>query len=379
MWHNPWLGRPPPQGTLQLRQAIAHMASSEVKGPDPITEAAAGVADFLNADVFVYNGPIDFEPADALFDSVNALSKRRPNVALVLTTSGGSGDAGFRMARFLKRKYERFTLLLFGWCKSAGTLIALGADQIVMSDYAEMGPLDVQVYKEDDFFGMSSGLDLHQALQLLSSQTYVTFEQCLFQILNRTGGAISTKTAAQIASEMAVGMLSPVAGQIDPLRLGELNRALKVAEDYGRRLSDGKLDHARQNAIRALTLDYPSHSFVIDQDEAQRLLGNVRELADEECLLERMLHDSMRWELPQKPQKQHWVSCISPPLALSNDENQPDSAPVADGQSSNGLDPGPTPRDAGTDESAQRPSDSDVTPKRSARRKSKAAKRNGES
>ena len=43
-------------------------------------------------------------------------------------------------------------------CKSAGTILALGADVIIMSQYAELGPIDVQLQKEDEVGESTSGL-----------------------------------------------------------------------------------------------------------------------------------------------------------------------------------------------------------------------------
>ena len=34
-------------------------------------------------------------------------------------------------------------------CKSAGTLLALGADEIIMSNLSELGPLDIQLPDRD--------------------------------------------------------------------------------------------------------------------------------------------------------------------------------------------------------------------------------------
>jgi ClpP class serine protease len=46
--------------------------------------------------------------------------------------------------------------------------MALGANEIVMSDFGEFGPLDVQIYKTDEF-ARSSGLDIHQSLHVIGN------------------------------------------------------------------------------------------------------------------------------------------------------------------------------------------------------------------
>ncbi|HET8669219.1 MAG TPA: hypothetical protein VFM05_00940, partial [Candidatus Saccharimonadales bacterium] len=121
----------------------------------------------LDADIFFFSGPTHRKQA-YLFMDVADDSPRRENVALVLSTYGGDADAAFIIARYLKRFYKKFTLYVFGFCKSAGTLIALGADEIVMSHRGEFGPLDVQILKSDELMFRSSGLDIEQAVVSLS-------------------------------------------------------------------------------------------------------------------------------------------------------------------------------------------------------------------
>lgn len=236
----------------------------------------------LNADIFFFSGPTHRKQA-TLFMEVADDAPRRENVALVLSTYGGDADAAFIIARYLKRFYKRFTLYVFGFCKSAGTLIALGADEIVMSHRGEFGPLDVQILKSDELVFRSSGLDIEQAVVSLSEQASEIFDKHFMRMIKRGSGAITTKTAADIASAISIGLISPVTAQIDPLRVGETQRAIKIASQYGYRLN------ADRKKVDQLVIGYPAHSFVIDFDEAAKLFGNVRQPNSTELDLERVL------------------------------------------------------------------------------------------
>jgi hypothetical protein len=244
----------------------------------------------LNADLFLYSAEISDSAVDELIQIIRNKNIKRKNAVLILTTYGGSPHAAYRLTRIFQRCYEKFTLFLFGYCKSAGTLIAIGADEIVMSDFAELGPLDIQILKNDDLIGRSSGLDLQQSLKQLNIHVFEVFIDCFVQTLATGAGAITTKTAADIASSVAVGLLSPIAAQIDPLRIGEVSRSVKIAEDYGKRLNSN-----REKAIKALISQYSSHNFVIDSLEAQELFGEVvRHPKNLEILLERILYEKVR-------------------------------------------------------------------------------------
>jgi hypothetical protein len=257
----------------------------------------------IDADLFLYSAEISDSEVDQLIGIIRNKKYRKKNAILILTTYGGSPHAAYRLTKFFQRYYEKFILFLFGYCKSAGTLIAIGADEIVMSDFAELGPLDIQILKNDDLLGRSSGLDLQQSLKQLNIHVYEVFVNCFVETLAAGNGAITTKTAADIASTVAVGLLSPIAAQIDPLRIGEISRSVKIAEDYGKRLNSN-----REKAIKALISQYSSHSFVIDYDEAKELFGDaVRQPQNLEIVLERILYDRVRCPDNSEP----WILDLS--------------------------------------------------------------------
>ena len=239
-----------------------------------------------------------------------------------MLTDGGSPDAGYRIARLLKKKYEKFILYVFGYCKSAGTLVAVGADEIVMSEYGELGPLDMQVTKEDELKSTST-LDYLQALISLKGQAFNMFEEFFLSIKQNSGSSITTKTTASIATSLTTGILAPIAEQIDPLRIGEVQRALNMAIDYGKRLTDN------EGMLFSLISNYPSHGFVIDYKEVKELFKNVREPDDIEQQVADYLHRVVR-----TPATPNFVQCIFP---IAEQEKANESQSKCDGDSDEGA------------------------------------------
>ena len=76
---------------------------------------------------------------------------------------------------------------------------------------------------------------------------------------------------------MTIGLMGPIYNQIDPIRLGEIDRFTKVSLRYGAALDNGNLG---EDAVERLVAGYPSHSFVIDRREAKELFRNVDEPDD---------------------------------------------------------------------------------------------------
>ena len=240
-----------------------------------------GVSETLDADLIVYGGYIEASHSIEFVDQCCITSKRRQNLLLFLSTHGGSADGAFRIARCLQNRYHDGKLSVFidSECKSAGTLLLLGADEIIMADRAELGPLDVQLRKKDELGEVSSGLTPMQALRTLANESFRLFENHFLKLRFRSGLQITTKSAAEIATQTTMGLFKPIYEQIDPMRLAENQRAVQIAADYGKRLEKNNL---KDDSIARLISDYPSHSFVIDRKEAKELFRNVREPTPEE-------------------------------------------------------------------------------------------------
>jgi hypothetical protein len=261
-------------------------ASSSATSPDTPISAAQRLTNFAtatNQDVYFFAGPLYYVKTSAFVDAICAKKDKRVNALLFLATPGGDPDSAYRVMRALRRSYTEVTVGIVGQCKSAGTLMAIGAHRIIASTTAEFGPLDLQVRKPDEVYASSSGLDIFQAVAVTSASAFDTFEQWLLKLAEDTGGALSTKTAAELASQMAVGLYQPIMGQIDPHRIGEMQRAINIVQSYVERLGSTTL---RPGALPKLLREYPSHSFVIDVEEAETsIFRNIRRMSEEELLI----------------------------------------------------------------------------------------------
>ncbi len=292
------------------------------------------VSDKSQIDVMFYAGTIGVD-ADRLVRDCVRSNKRHDSVLLLLTTLGGDADAGYKLMAFLQRQYKSVDLFVHTYCKSAGTLIAAGATSLIMSDSAELGPLDVQLRKPDEIDERTSGLTPLHALSSLKNNAYNTFETFFVKLRSRT--RISSKIAAEVAANLTTGLFAPIYQQMEPMRLGENDRSVQVAEEYAKRL--GKIGkNLKSEALSHLIAAYPSHSFVIDRDEARRYFHRVREPSEIEGELGLSLEDFAYFQLtddPENPEgREPVVLFLSGVLTndqdesgsgASRDSNEPDS------------------------------------------------------
>ena len=239
-------------------------------------------------DVITYAGEINLQGYESICQTLAA--KKSDSALLVLSTPGGDPHAGFRIARALQHSYGQFDALIPRFCKSAGTLIVIGAKRLFLEDMSELGPLDVQVKKSDEVIGRNSGLDILQAVNYLHLQAMTAFRGYLLELTRDAG--LSTKVASDISSKLTTGLYEPVFAQLDPMKLAEMQRALEIAHAYGTRLNE-KSGNLRIGGLSSLVSGYPSHGFVIDRKEAKTLFIDVQRPSQLVSDLSRALHAQM--------------------------------------------------------------------------------------
>ena len=262
-------------------------SGDEVPETNPEEELAAKIADQLDADVILYNGDTDRQGALMLI--TGCVGRRlRKNVLLILVTQGGDADSAYRIARCLQNNYDRVTLYVSGYCKSAGTLIATGAHELVISDYGELGPLDVQMSKRDELWESQSGLAVQDTLTTLQHHALESFVRFLLEIKRGSRGAVSLKMATEIATSMTTGLFAPIYEQVDPLHVGEAARAMNITYEYGGRLLECGGNISRSDLGQIIS-GYPSHGFVIDREEASQLFNSVNRPSEDQDLLAKAL------------------------------------------------------------------------------------------
>jgi len=96
---------------------------------------------FLGFPVFRY---IDVDDSEQLMRAIDLTDPEVP-IDLIVHTPGGLVLASTQIARALARHPARVTVFVPHYAMSGGTLIALAADEIVMSRHAVLGPVDPQL------------------------------------------------------------------------------------------------------------------------------------------------------------------------------------------------------------------------------------------
>src|SRR4051794_38228194 len=90
------------------------------------------------------HSPLATDLVPALYRCLHQLG-RGERLDLVLSTYGGSVTSTRQIALLLREFTDRLTILVPQRARSAGTLLCLAADELVLSPFAELGPLDANM------------------------------------------------------------------------------------------------------------------------------------------------------------------------------------------------------------------------------------------
>ncbi len=111
------------------------------------------------ADLNKGNAPIAIGYPDLLpiTDQLSNLSGTAIDV--ILETPGGAGEVAEDIVRLLHGKYDEVAFIIPGWAKSAGTIMAMAGDEILMEPGSALGPIDAQLSWQGKVFSADALLE----------------------------------------------------------------------------------------------------------------------------------------------------------------------------------------------------------------------------
>ena len=213
-------------------------------------------------------------------DSIGETSK----ISLFLYTRGGNTLAAWSIANLIRQYCETFEVIVPSKAHSAGTLIALGANEIVMTKQATLGPIDPSV--NTPLNPQVPGADPNARLPV-SVEAINGFMEL-------------AKEAGVENAENLTSVLTSLSSQVHPLVLGQVFRARSQIKMLGRRLLAKHLNDEEtiEKTISFLCSESGSHDYTIYRAEAKDELGlNVTEPDKKEYELIKSIYDDISDEL----------------------------------------------------------------------------------
>jgi ClpP class serine protease len=152
---------------------------------------------------------IDVNDAEQVMQAIHMTDKEM-ELDLVVHTPGGLVLASLQIARALKRRPGKVRVFIPHHAMSGGTLIALAADQIVMSPHAVLGPVDPQVgqFPAAALLDVVSRKPIHEIddhTLMMADQGKKATEQIRHAVRELLEGTVEAEQADRIARTLSEG------------------------------------------------------------------------------------------------------------------------------------------------------------------------------
>ncbi len=227
-------------------------------------------------------GPVNARVAMDIIPIVSkqlrAIGKAK-RIDLVLYSAGGDTMVPWRLVSMIREYGEKFSVIVPYKAHSAATMIALGADEIVMSDMSELSPIDPST---SNFFNLADPKNPEGRIQI-SVEEVMSY----FDLAKNKFGVKSDEKLADIFMKFM-----EATPPIHPLALGNVNRTHNLIKVLAGRLLSS---HARPmtkekiaSIIEHFTEKLYSHQYYIGRKEAREDLG-VSTIVDADPQLAEML------------------------------------------------------------------------------------------
>ncbi len=198
-------------------------------------------------------------------DSIGKVKK----ISLFIYTNGGDTIAAWSLVNLIRQFCEEFEVIVPSKCHSAGTLICLGANNILMTKQATLGPIDPTYIGplNPQIIGEDPRIKFPVSVEAISG--FIDFAKNECDINN--------------SNDLASVLLS-LADKVHPLVIGEVYRARKQIRMLGEKLIKWQnLDNEKVNKILDfLCSESGSHDLTIYRREARDVLNLRIEKPDDE-------------------------------------------------------------------------------------------------
>lgn len=184
----------------------------------------------------------------------------RDKVDLFMFTKGGDVLTALRLVQLIYEYTDNFSVLIPFKAYSAGTLVALGASEIVMTKMGELSPVDPNV---TSMFNPTDPNNPTVKLPISVEDVYSYFE--------------AAGDAAKIESEEAFSeVFARFIDHVHPLAVGSVHRTYSLIRSVAKKLLLMHMDISQEplidEIVDCLTKRMHSHSYMITRKEARDMI-----------------------------------------------------------------------------------------------------------
>jgi len=210
-----------------------------------------------------------------MYDHLRAIGSSK-KIDLFLYSKGGAIEVPWRMVTMLREYCDHLSILIPYYSQSAATLIALGCDEIVMGEKAELGPIDPTIT-----FGQN---DRTEVQKVIGVEDIMSFTRFIKKFGNK---------------KAVIENMAKLIEKLNPWDIGKIYRTHSHVRMVAKRMievcNNPISRKVRNSVIKTLAEEIYSHGHAICRKEASEIGLPVQEASTE--------LDRLMWELFGKYEK----------------------------------------------------------------------------
>lgn len=214
------------------------------------------------------------EIIDLFIEHLDAIGPTQ-KLSLILHTNGGDTSAAWRLVNLLHTFCDELEVIIPAKAMSAGTLISLGANKIVMTKQAALGPIDPSL--------------THPLSPLVPNAPHARVPVSVEAV---RGYLDAAKDLGISDSGSLAKLLIDLSNKVHPLVLGQIFRSRSQIRFLAEKLLERQVtnEEERKEIVDFLCAESGSHDYTINRREARQMGLNVEKPGDTLYKFIRELH-----------------------------------------------------------------------------------------
>lgn len=241
------------------------------------------------------NAQMGGDSISEIIKQINLIPQDKKEIDFLIISNGGDPICSLRIINVLRERFEKINVLVPYVAYSAATLLALGADEIIMHPFSNLGPVDPQMVQTQQ---LPNGQTITKAFAAEDLKYYFSF----------------VKDDVGITDQNALSsVFNVLTNEVSPTAIGASKRSNQLSISLSEKLLSSHMkDINKASSIsKALMSSFYHHGYAVSRSEAKKIGLNVIE-PDKE--IERIL-----WDIWQDFEKEMVATKIFIPQNELND------------------------------------------------------------
>ncbi len=189
-----------------------------------------------------------------IIDQLDLIPKEEKQIDFMIISNGGDPITSLRIVGLLRERFEKVSVLLPYVAYSAATILSLGADELVMHPYSNIGPVDPQLSAPHR---MPSGVTEQLEFSPEDILNYIEF----------------LKSDVKADKEQMKAAIPPLMEQVGALNIGRSKRSQRLSFSLSEKMLGFHIREKKKikEISKALNSSYYHHGYAVGRLEAHKM------------------------------------------------------------------------------------------------------------